>query len=169
MKNILMLFILSSLVGCNYPQSYSEIKPGARLIIHQTLTIHAGSASIMLQHGKVITASQLDPYHPRCWFISQLLKATSQKITPGVFNIIRVRQYDEVVQRPASGYLLASMFSTLGLTAVDYMTEFELQSAQQTGITRLICSHWEDPDDAEHLTAKQIQSALGAYTSIEMN
>jgi len=164
-----MLFILSSLLACNVPPSYSEVKPGARLIIHQILTIDADSASIMLQHGKVITASQLDPYLPRCWFIAQQLKPEAQAIIPGVFSIKQVRQYDELVRRPASGYLLASMFSTLGLTAVDYMTEFELQSAQQPGITRLICSHWEDPDDAEHLTAKQIKTALGAYASIEMN
>lgn len=169
MKIILMLFILSSLLACNVPPSYSEIKPGARLIIHQTLTINAGSARVMLQHGKIINLRQLETYQPRCWFVAQQVKSSSQKITPGVFSIKRVKQHDEIVQVPVSGYPLASMLSSASFTAVDYATEFDLESAQHPGISRLICSHWEDPDDAEHLTVKQINAALGDYASIEMN
>lgn len=164
-----MLFILCGLAACNYPQSYSEIKPGTKLVIHQTLTINAGSARVMLQHGKIISLRQLEAYQPRCWFIAQQVKSSSQKIIPGVFSIKRVRQHDEIVQVPVSGYPLASMLSSASLTAVDYATEFDLESTQQSGINRLICSHWEDPDDANHLTAKQINAALGDYASIEMN
>jgi len=57
------------------------------------------------------------------------------------------------------------------MTAYDMLSLLEFRrvlfrSNTQSNITRFICSHWEDPYDAKHLTLNQINIALGGLAKI---
>lgn len=165
MKAIIIFSLISFINACTIVQSYSEIKPGDTLLIKKTLAIPANSARIIIQNGHIVTASQIQTYHPRCWFISRTIKSTPQVILTGQFLISHIRQTFEIVHRNSSGHILASLV-TSDATAIEYFTEMSIHSDSQPNINRLICSHWEDPYDPEHLTLAEINNALGQYAVI---
>lgn len=167
MKYTIVIFLSLLIQSCVVVESYSDIKSGDVLVVKESLVIPAGKASITIQYGKVTPVTVIEVYHPRCWFVSSLIKQGSQIIQPGKFRILKVRETFESVRRSVSfpfATLSLSMFS--GATAVEYFTEMDLASNRQQDINRLICSHWEDPYDAEHLTVKQINAALGELAKI---
>ena len=154
---ILVLFLCS----CVVLQSYSGIKPGDVLWLKKTLVIPADKASVMYQYGEISTASEIEVYDPRCWFVSRVIKTKIQTINPDRFRILKIRDISSTVQH-ATDFPFASLSFPLFLDnlAVEYFTEMDISSETQPEFHRLICSYWGDSSDEEYLSIKQINAAL---------
>ena len=167
MKATSVIFLIIFISSCAVRDSYSDIKPGDILLVKIPLVIPADKASIMIQYGKVSSQSKIEVYHPRCWFVSRVIKAETQTIQPGEFRVVKVREISSVVQHTVgSPFASLSFFIFSGETAVEYFTEIDIVSDTQADFNRLICSHWEDPDDAEYLSLYQINAALKGVAKI---
>lgn len=167
MKYSIIIFLSLIIQSCTTVDSYSDIVTGNILIVKKSLVIPAGKARVTIQYGKIASVSEVELYHPRCWFISRVIKNEAQIIDAGEFRIAKVRETYESVQR-TTGFPFAglSFTSSLSPTADEYFTEMDIVSNTQSNITRFICSHWEDPNDAKHLTLNQINIALGGLAKI---
>lgn len=163
---ILIIVAFISLQSCSIKDYYGELTPGDLVIVNQKLVIKENDARVSIQNGRVQAYSRLNHYYPHCWFISIKREATPQIIQPATFKIVKIRQVYEYVMNSKGGYMLSAFLSSDGLTAVSYTTEINLYSEKQKNITRLLCSHWEDPADAEHLTLAQIKQTLEPLVSI---
>ncbi|MCK4711223.1 MAG: hypothetical protein KAU21_21610 [Gammaproteobacteria bacterium] len=167
MKTLIVIAVYIVIQACSVSQSYSELKTDNLLELRQKLVIQPDSARINIQYGKVVSYSQIDNYYPHCWFISWKRKKQAQIIEADTFKITFVRQTYELVNLNTGGFRLSALsIADTGLSALDYMTEMHIVSEKQPEIKRLICSHWEEPADAEHLSQKQIQKALGSIVII---
>ncbi len=167
MKYSIIIFLSLIIQSCTTVESYSEIVTGNTLIVKKSLVIPADQARVTIQYGKVASVTEIELYHPRCWFISRVIKNEAQVINAGEFRIAKVRETYESVQR-TTGFPFAglSFSSSSSPTADEYFTEMDIVSNTQSNINRLICSHWEDPYDAKYLTLKQINIALGELAEI---
>lgn len=167
MRYPIIIFLSLIIQSCTTVESYSDIVAGNILVVTKSLVIPAGKARVTLQYGKIASVTEVEVYHPHCWFVSRVIKNEAQIINAGEFRITKVREIYESVQRttgfPFAGISFASSSSP---TADEYFTEMDIISATQSNISRLICSHWEDPSDAKHLTLKQINTALGGLANI---
>lgn len=170
MKVAVVFFILISMQSCVILPSYSDIKTGHVLLVNKELSIPANKASVTIQYGKVMPVTQLELYYPRCWFISRHIKKHVQTIYPGEFKVTKVRETLDMVNRRYIGFPFASLSMAMesGASSVEYATEMDISSELQPDINRLICSHLEDPTDAEHLTSKQINDTLSGLAEIIM-
>jgi len=163
---IVLAFIV--LQSCSVKHYYGKFNFGDLVIVNQALVIKENDARVSIQNGRTQAYSRLDHYYPHCWFISLKREATPQIIQPDTFKIVKIRHVYEYVRNLKGGYMFSAFLSSAGLTAVSYTTEINLYSEKQKNITRLLCSHWEDPEDAEHLTVAQIKKTLGTLVSISL-
>ena len=175
-----VIFIISILLaGCAtgpYPVTspYFRIPEGSRLLLKQSLTIPPNSARVYIQYGKVVTPKEKDQYYAHCWFLSSEVVNTAQIIKPDIFIVTKTQKFEDVVQRQGT-YLLASLASRSilssdgGPTAVEYTTRLSIHSANQPNIIQFVCSYWEDPVDAKHLTVAEIQKVLGDMAELKVD
>jgi len=177
-KLVFLLFVIATLDGCAtgpYPvtSSYYRIPAGSRLLLKQTLTIPPNRARVYIQYGKVVSAKKKDQYYAHCWFLSSKVLDTAQIITPDTFIVTKTQKYEDDVQIQGT-YLLAGLHGVTGThsdggpTAVEYSTTLTIHSDTQADIIQFVCSYWEDPLDAEHLTVAEIQKTLGDIATIEL-
>lgn len=179
MRTKLFFPILLVLVACStgpYPVSspYFKIPPGSKLVLHQELTIPPNAGRVYIQYGKVVTPKEKDSFHANCWFLSWNVLETAQVIKPDTFIITRSQQLQNVVQRNTHVLYAANsvgfgMSDGGGPMALEYYTEMTIHSDAQPAIRRFVCSHWENPDDAKHLTVAQMQQTLGQIAEIHLN
>ena len=155
-------------VGTRFDSGYDPELTGAKLILPKPLTIHADRASIYIQHGNIVT-SGIDKYAPHCKFEVNTIKPTDQTIRPDTFIIHTIKRDELYVQSHAFYYASLDWANAGGSpTAIDYVTEMYLRSSLQPDVLRLTCGHWEDPHDAKHLTAEQIQQTLGHLFELKL-
>lgn len=164
---ILPISLMSIVVSaCAVTLSFSDIKTGGTIELVQPLNIAPNDARVFLQYGKVVSYKEIKRYYPHCWFVSWQRKNEAQVITPDSFNIIKVVEKIEIVSNKSGGFKLASLVIQGDTPISEYITEIHLSSVKQPDVRRLICSHWEDPMSAMHLTGAQIQQALGDYAKV---
>ncbi len=138
------------------------ISRGWQLILNQDIRIPEQSAGIYLQNGKVKSESEIDLYYPNCRLEVRDLHNKPQTIKADTFIVYRVNWIEEDVLLHSNLYAASGIIQVSSPTADDYITTLDIRSEQQSNVTRLICRHWEDPTGfAEHLTLRQIRSALG--------
>jgi len=181
MRIAIIGLISGILAGCSsgpYPVSspYYAIPTGSKLVLNHALSIPPNAARIYIQYGKVVSSKQKDDYYAHCWFESWRVLDTSQVIEPDTFTITRSIQTDDVVQRRATQrYAILETVSESnspeggGPLALVYSTDMHIHSVKQPDIRRFVCSHWENPDDARHLTVAEMQKALGNIATIILN
>ena len=178
MKNLIMSISLGAVTACAsgpYPTAspYFTIPQGSHLILKQSLTIPPDTGRVYIQQGLVVSDSEKDQYYPHCWFVSWVVNEAAQQIKPDDFIITSSRKnesYAKTQQRfnlaNASPVILSGIF--FGATAIEYSTELTIHSNRQPNIRQLICSHWEDPADANHLSLTQINTVLGDIAEIRL-
>jgi hypothetical protein len=181
MRAAIIVLISGILAGCSsgpYPASspYFTIPAGSMLVLNQELTIPPNAARIYIQYGKVVSSKQKDDYYAHCWFESWRVLDSAQTIRPDTFTITRSIQTDDVVQRGMTRRyaMLDTAYNSNspeggGPMALVYSTEMLIHSDKQPDIRRFVCSHWENPDDARHLTVGEMQKALGNIATIKLN
>ncbi len=174
MKKSSIIFTLTLILGSATtlaiaaPANTETIRAGWQLSLNQTLTIPPQSAGITLQDGKVASEIEMDQYYPNCRLEVRDPQDKSQTVTADTFTIYRVKWTEEDVLLHSNMYASNGMFPISSSTADDYTTTLYLRSEQQPNVTKLICRHWEDPTGfAEHLSLKQIRSALGEIFNLQ--
>ena len=167
----LLLVLPSACQQGPYPvdSPYFNIPTGSRVQLKQTLTIPPELGRVNLQYGKIV--QRFDQYQAHCAFVSWNIQEQNQYIKPDSFIVTAVKYLEEYVSIPSRQlYARAGGFpvSDAGATAIEYSTVLSIHSASQPDIREFICSHWEDPADAHHLTISQIRRALGDIADIEL-
>jgi len=182
MRTAIFVIISGILAGCSsgtFPVSspYYTIPSGSRLVLNRQLTIPPNSGRVYLQYGKVVSQKEKDDYHAHCWFLSWRVTDSAQTVIPDTFIITRSIQTDHVVLRNAARkYAMLDMAFRVndsgnsgGPMALVYSTEMQIHSDKQPDIRSFVCSHWEDPLNAKHLTIAEMQKTLGEIATIQLN
>jgi len=170
------LLILTACSSGPYPVTspYYQIPAGSKLVLNEELTIPPNNGRVYIQNGNVITPKEKNQYYPHCWFLSWKVPDTAQQIKPDTFYIVATRKSENVVRadtplRLASALAVSGLLGNASITSIEFTTEMWLQSEKQPDIRRLICSHWENPEDGRHLTVAEMQKTLGNIAEIQIN
>jgi len=149
-----LLLCAALLSGCQMPGStdpdsiWFSIPKGSKLILHKELTIPAGRAHIMLQHGTAATAA--NEWDVNCRF--EVRDLGPRVIHPDTFLITRYSSQRAWVNQP---------------TLMRFYMEFHLQSESQADIMPMVCQYWSDPLQGRPVTVQEVEEALGDYFTFE--
>ena len=160
------IVLCSCLLGC---QSAPLPAPRATsLVLSQPLTVPADRAALEIQAGEVKDGARIDRYRPYCRFELAQLAGMARTIAPGRYSV--VREYETVpAARAPRGLQFARWVRTSGDPSYFvFATVFEL-AANDAGLSRLSCRHWEPPapNRPRHLTQDEIRTALGTLARLE--
>jgi len=161
-----MLFIGLGLTACHASSVVEEDSPlrpppGTRLILNQSISIPAHSASVVLQGGRVMTGKQINHYHPNCRLEVQKVSDAPQVLQPDEFLVRRSRHEDRTTWNGNPLQLAGANHGNGGPSFVIYQTILELQSVNQPQVRWMTCEQWGDPAIGRHLTLHEIRLALG--------
>lgn len=159
------------------PPAHKTLKPGMKFTLNETLEVLPQKAAVNIQHGKIISDKQIEVYQPNCRLVVHGLDNAIRKIEPESFSISKITFGTEIVMaKPIHLAGLSIHFSSVGggggdggATAEIYTTYFYLKSDNQTLVSHISCSHWEDATDGAYLTEEQITATLGNILVIQKN
>jgi hypothetical protein len=177
----IVLLLSFGVSGCQAPafspdSPLSSVPFQSRLILHQPLGIPANQVSLWYQDGRQIQKKLLDHYHPHCKFETYAMKSSTKTIEADSFIIYKVVRWDDYASQPIKlaqaqvgiGIGFGIHGSADGPSFVNVATEMFLKSDRQPDVYRLVCSQWEDPADADHVTINQIRRTLGDTFTLEL-
>jgi hypothetical protein len=153
-KGILLGVAVTLLAGCqtvatNDPAKINfRIPPGSKLVLNRELTIPAGVAHVILQHGEVGSAA--GEYYVNCRF--EVRNLGPRVIQPDSFLITRWGSQREWVNQPS---------------IMRFYKVFHLKSERQADIMPMTCQYWDYPLMGRPVTIREIQEALGEYFTFE--
>ncbi len=178
---------LISIMGCSSSNlnTADPSKPwffpqvGAKLVLHQPLTLKPDSAALYIQQGKV-TGSKHSRFDPYCKIRVRDVMAVERTILPDTFTITGSGQQTELIAglsgiaiplnvgsiRPRFGFLVSSSDAPSDITETIVMN---LSSAKQPDVLNMVCGGVEDhPANAEPPTFMEMKEALGAIMSFKI-
>lgn len=143
---------------------------GSKFTLKQELTIPANSAHVDLQGGQAVSLNKLNQYHPYCRLDVRDVRETPQSLQPDEFLVKRVNRQTTDVVAQRSGLLRVRRVSddNGGPTFMIYRTVFDLESARQPQVRRLTCEQWDRPALGDHLSLRQIRTALGELFTVTL-
>ncbi|UCE88088.1 MAG: hypothetical protein JSW10_06830 [Pseudomonadota bacterium] len=145
---------------------FYTIPAGSRLTLNRPLAIPAGKAAVFLADGEIKALTAIDPYYPHCKFEVLHIRRTEQIVEADTFTVRRV-QLEEFAQDTAP-VQLAGMLLADSASPEPWATHLYLDSPRQPDVLRMSCQHWEDPPMANHLTVRQIRTALGDWFTLTL-
>jgi len=172
-----LCFLTFLLTGCAVgtpylpgPTAHTVVKPGSILKLNKPLTISPREAGVRIQNGKIAN-DNFDQWQPNCRLEIRDPVTTNQVIEPDDFTITQVGiEYQFVQSEPIKLAAVGISFAGGGAsaTAERMRTNFFLQSEKQPQVTRLLCQHWENPEDSRHLMLNEIEQALGDFFTFQL-
>jgi hypothetical protein len=153
-KGICRLVGVALLAGCqtmasNDPARISfRIPPGSKLTLNRELTIPAGVAHVILQHGEAGSAA--NEFEVNCRF--EVRDLGPRVIQPDTFLITRWGSQRDWVNEP---------------NTLRFYKFFHLESERQTDILPMTCQVWNYPLIGRPVTIREVQEALGGYFTFE--
>ena len=153
-KGLCRVVIAALLAGCQTVGTKDtssinfRIPHGSRLVLNRELTIPAGVAHVVFQHGAPGPAA--NEFEVNCSF--EVRDLGPRVIQPDSFLITRWSSQRKWINEP----------STLSFYKV-----FHLQSERQTDILPMTCQVWSYPLIGRPVTILQVQEALGGYFTFE--
>lgn len=173
----LISFFTVFILGCGAttpylpgPTAHTVVKPGSILKLNKAVTISPPEAGVRFQNGK-IAENKFDQWRPNCRLEMRDPATANQIIQPDDFTIVQVGiEYQFVQTDPIKLAAVGMSFGGGGAsaTAERMRTNFFLQSQKQPQVTRLMCQHWENPEDSRHLMLDEIEQALGEYFTFQL-
>ena len=177
MKYFLISLILSGLItltACSSdpvkdPDSYLYSVPvGSKLTLNKEITIPANLARRYFQNGRVILKKEVDIYYPHCSILMNTLVDYDRVIKPTVFEIYKVEDEHDYVQRPV--YVASRLLGNIdGPIIIGYASLYYLRSVDASDVRSLECAQWNDPVDVEYLSINEIKKSLSEYFSLQIN
>jgi hypothetical protein len=177
MKRIILATGFLVLGACQLaPTTFNENSPnypppvGTRFTLKQDLVIPARSAHVNLQGGKTASDFKVNQYYPFCRIYVQDVGDTDQTVKPDEFVVKRVyRQTTDAVAQKSSVVRAVRVSDQMGgPTFSIYRTVFDLSSAHQSPVRRMVCEQWGDPGTGTHVSLHEITTALGSYFSVTL-
>lgn len=153
-KGVCRLACIMLLAGCQTMQSTDPAKlnfripAGSKLVLNRELTIPAGSAHVILQHGAPGPAA--NEFEVNCRF--EVRNLGPRVIQPDAFLITSSGSQREWVNQPS---------------IIRFYKVFYLKSERQPDIMPMTCQYWSYPLIGRPLTIRQVQEALGDYFTFE--
>ena len=170
----LMLSGLLALTACSSapvkdPDSYLYSVPvGSKLSLNKEITIPANLARRYFQNGKAVLKKDINIYYPHCSILMNTLVDYERVIKPTVFEIYKVEDDHDYVQRPV--YLASNFLGNIdGPTIIAYASLYYLRSTDVPEVRSLECAQWNDPVNVEYLSINEVKKALGQYFSLQIN
>jgi len=153
----------------NESSPYFDVPLNSKLTLKQAVEIPPNQAGVYMQDGKVLPKSLIDQYYPHCRLEISELSTTTQKVEPDTFNIYRI-SYDEDYSSRELRFAASSNFILVGggASSQSYATLMYLHSTRQPNVVRMVCQHWEDPTDAQHLSILQMRKAMGDIVTLQL-
>ncbi len=136
-----------------------RVLSGDRVQVNRELTVAAHKASVILQHGSIISGSGIDRFGASCRFVMKEIKNAPQKIVPGEFLVTNVRYWEDFV---APDYRIPLS----GGEFINFEITLRLHSERQPGVYSLVCKHDDEHTDGRHLRLSEMQQALGDFARI---
>ena len=180
----------SLLAGCtpisvsDNASPYYQLPANTAVVVPQTITIPPGTAHVTLQDGRIVTIDHLRRYEPFCELEVNDVVESEQQVRPGRFAAARIirQQLLGAKRQPVllaantmtgsandgeiAAILLAGLDDTLRLNEV----HLRLHSAEQANVRELRCAGgWAFPSTVAYPTLAEMNRALGALISIEIN
>jgi len=165
-RTILVTVGLSIASSC---AATSSVNPASLVQVNRKLEIPNRKARVYIQNGVEIAKHDLDPWAIYCSVQMQKLHKNGEpklSVSPGQFEIIKVREYNERLQFP--GKFVASTNWNYYPPIVIYETEMRLKSAAQPGVRALICSSQVEGLGLHYPTLADIRIALGNAIEIRI-
>jgi hypothetical protein len=153
-KGLCGLVIAALLAGChtvgtNDTASINfRIPRDSRLVLNREVTIPAGVAHVVFQHGEPGPAA--NEFEVNCRF--EVRDLGPRVIQPDSFLITRWGSQREWVNQPS---------------ILRFYKVFHLKSERQTDIMPMTCQVWSYPLIGRPVTIRQVQEALGEYFTFE--
>jgi hypothetical protein len=153
-KGMCRVACLGLLAGCQTLQSTDpgkinfRIPPGSKLVLNREISIPAGVAHVILQHGAVGTAA--NEFEVNCRFEARNLGP--RVIQPDTFLITSSGSQRDWVNQP---------------NIMRFYKVFYLKSERQPDIMPMYCQYWSYPLIGRPLTVRQVQEALGDHFTFE--
>jgi len=179
------------------PPAYKLIHPSQQFILTQPIIIPADKAAVFFQNGRIIDPKLVNYRVPNCRLVVNGLSEQERIIQPDTFilrklhydrsfvlnenamiashSFSRHKGFQLVTTQLNSDQPVAdhTMFTQFGMfdggapIAEEYSISFYFQPKPDSIVSHLICGHWEDPHDGNHLSLQQIQMALGSIIEIK--
>ncbi|MCH7882611.1 MAG: hypothetical protein IIB69_13790 [Proteobacteria bacterium] len=152
--------------GCAVTPS---INPVSIVQVNQPLEIPNRKARVYIQNGDVTAKRDLDPWNIYCSVLMQNVHTAGEPkltVSPGQFEIIKVREYDEHQYFP--GNFVASLLEWHNIPPIVIFTvEMRLKSPEQPGVRALICAKQVESYGRHYPTLAEIKTALGNAIEIK--
>ena len=145
----LLLTGCQSMASSDPASVWFRMPAGTELVLNRELTIPAGRAHIMLQHGEPVPAA--DSYEVACRF--EVRDLGPRAIQPDTFLITGYSGQQEWFNHPHTKR---------------YYKTIRLKSPRQPGILPMECEYLDGPLHGRPVTLVQIREALGDYFSFRM-
>ena len=130
--------------------------------INRLFEIPNKKARVYIQDGATTTMRDIDKWSTYCSVLMQDLHKAGEPtmtLSPGQFEIIKVRKYDDTYFPGSSGSLGGITYERP--TNVIFEVEMRLKSTEQPGVRALICAKRVDDYGLHHPTLAEIRIALG--------
>ena len=173
-KTVVAVSGIALISGCSVTSSrYSSNPPvsSASIVqINQQLEIPNEKARVYIQGGTVTAKRDLDPWSIYCSVLMQKVHRGGEPkltVTPGQFEIIKVREYKE--QQYFPGNFVASIGgSEYSPPVVIFRLDMRLKLAEQPDVRSLICAKQVEGYGRHYPTLAEIKIALGNAIEIKM-
>ena len=154
LKGICTAVAIALLAGCQTVATKDPAKinfripAGSRLVLNREITIPAGVAHVILQHGQVGSAA--NEFEVNCRF--EVRDLGPRVIPPDTFLITRSGSQRDWVNQP---------------NIMRFYKDFHLKSERQPDIMPMTCQYWSYPLIGRPVTIREVQEALGEYFTFE--
>jgi len=148
----LLLAGCEAMLGQKYDvdSEYFHIPAGSQLILNRSLDIPAGSAHVLLQHGKVVSGA--DQYAVNCE--CEVRTLGPGKVQPGTFSILRTERSHEWISQP---------------NILRFYRVLHLRSTEQPDVLKLVCQDWDGPLFGRNISIPEIREAVGGFIALEFD
>jgi len=175
LNSLTTIVICSALFsGCSFVppkdinSTFFSPPPGSTLTLKRSITIPANDTRVRIQEGKIQPSySALDSYYPNCEFELYSISEQQRVVEPDTFTITKVIRNEEVVSLPHLNKVAGISFGG-GPPLYDYQTIMEIRSNNQPDVVKLTCAQWEDSNDGQHITIRQIRKTLGQFFELSL-
>lgn len=177
MKRILVLGVLVGGIGLGFTATATAAQflykqaAGKQLVLHDSVRVPVGTATVYFQGGAVVSAGGLNEFIPYCALVVDRLSETSQRVPAGSYRIVKLFPYeDEDANLGSVNKLVGTRgwgFYKVGVnTEYYFMTRLKLASTTIPKLLYLDCGSLWDYSIGDHISVTEFKNAVGPWLSL---
>lgn len=167
---IVLLGGCASLDSPDPASPYYAYAPGWIAQLNRPLQIPPDAATVRLQYGRIVPRNSVQEQDPFCVVELETVRAETQTLRPGRFEVWRVTRSISSITAAASPLVRALYVMDDSPTFLYYITGFRLRDAAQPELRGMTCA-WNQMAPGNrglmrHLTLNEIRGALGTWMTL---